>query len=91
LTDGTPETLALQRLSACKWINDGAHLTQVGQFTKYDAQALKEDLGAEAREALGFVLLGSKVVLKAHAAQELFKLEHLPLDVVLTKAEALQR
>lgn len=91
MSDSSPEILAMQRLSTCKWINDGTHLTQVGQFTKYDAQALKEDLGTEAREALGFVLLGSKVLLKAHAAMELFRLESLPLSIVLTKAEALQR
>jgi hypothetical protein len=78
------ETHALKRLSGLTWKadNDG-FLTMEGYFTPNGARSLLEQLGDEARDALGLVFIAghTKAVMKLAQAEKLFALEGLPLNI----------
>jgi len=86
------ETRALQRLSRITWRDHGdGFIAMQGYFTPNGARELLQDLGEEAREALGLVFIANhcKAVMRKSLAEEIFRLEGLPLNIIHDKARAL--
>ena len=79
------ENRALKRLSELTWRSEGEDdfISMKGYFSAAAAQAIKEDLGEEVRQALGFCLIANKtkVMLRKSLAERIFGLEGLALNI----------
>ena len=80
------ESRALKRLSELTWKAepDDDFIAMRGYFTAKAAQDISNDLGEEARAALGFSLIANhtKVMLRKSQAEKIFALEGLGLNVL---------